>query len=100
MIDSCAADTGTRNVRSCRAAAAAVPAPDFSAPHAKREIRQRGHNGKQDIIAQTHQNSLAIVYTTNATTHATEHCISTTPAVFTVEFSSRRIVATAAMQGV
>ncbi len=83
-----------------RAAAAAVPAPDFSAPHAKRKVRQRGHDSQQDIIAQTHQNSLAIVYTTNATTHATEHCISTTPAVFTVEFSSRRIVATAAMQGV
>lgn len=100
MIDSCAADTGTRNVRSCPSSRRSSPAPDFSAPHAKREIRQRGHNGKQDIIAQTHQNSLAIVYTTNATTHATEHCISTTPAVFTVEFSSRRIVATAAMQGV
>lgn len=100
MIDSCAADTGTRNVRSCRAAAAAVPAPDFSAPHAKREIRQRGHNGKQDIIAQTHQNSLAIVYTHRRTNprHGALH--STTPAVFTVEFSSRRIVATAAMQGV
>ena len=82
------------------AAAAAVPAPDFSAPHAKRKVRQHGHDGQQDIISQTHQNSLAIVYTTNATTHATEHCISTTPAVFTVEFSSRRIVATAAMQGV
>ena len=36
----------------------------------------------------------------NAAHHATAHCISTTPAVFTVELSSRRIVAMAATQGV
>lgn len=72
----------------------------FSSPRTKRKERQKSHNAKQDIIAQTHQKSLAIAYTTNAATHATEHCINTTPAVFTVEFNSRRIVATAAMQGV
>ena len=83
-----------------RAAPATAPTLRPSAPRAKREKRKYRNGGKQKIIPQTHQKSLAIVYTTNATTHATVHCISTTPAVFTVEFSSRRIVATAAMQGV
>ncbi len=93
--------TPGRAVRAiARAAAAAATAFGLSAPRAKRKVRQHSYDGKQDVIAQAHQNSLAIVYTTNAATHATEHCISTTPAVFTVEFSSLRIVATAATQGV
>lgn len=83
-----------------RAASAAASTLGLAAPCAKREIRQKRHDCQQNVIAQAHQRSLAIVYTTNAAAHATEHCINTTPTVFTVEFSSRRIVATAAMQGV
>ncbi len=58
-----------------------------------------GYSRQQQDIQHIHSRH-PTWYTTSATSHATTHCKITTPTVLLREPSSRRMVATAAMQGV
>ena len=80
------------------AAAAAVFAPLM--PRSQREHDADRYQRQQRIIKPAHSSTPESRYASHATTHATPHCMSTTPAVLSVELSSRRIVAIAATQGV
>lgn len=80
------------------AAAAAVFAPFM--PRSQREHDADRYQRQQRIIKPAHSSTPESRYASHATTHATPHCMSTTPAVLSVELSSRRIVAIAATQGV
>ena len=89
-------------LRAVAGAAAAAAAALFhgAAPDAPRDDGAHGHDGQQKIVDQAHHTSPAIAYAANATTHATEHCRTTTPTVLSRESSSRRMVAMAATHGV
>jgi hypothetical protein len=83
-----------------RAAAAAAGAAALSDRRAQSQRDEDEDCGKDYDACGIHAKIPPIVLTSSAATHATPHCITTTPTVFSVEPNSRRIVAMAATHGV